>query len=227
MPSVQVNEKAAKEIERGALHIYTQNIVSKDARNGDWVEIRHGSETLGYGFYTEGSSIPVKIYSWEDEDPGEVILGRMEKLWTEKRRIYRDSFRWVFAEGDLLPGLIVDVFNDVSALKINVYGLEVYKEMIADLIVDRGIENVVERNDSPSRDREGLPRKRGILRGGKHITEISEGSVRFLVDVLNGQKTGFYLDQRENRIFSENFGGGNVLDVFSYTGASVFTWEVM
>jgi 23S rRNA (cytosine1962-C5)-methyltransferase len=215
---VQVNERAAKEIRRGALHIYSQNITSMEAQNGDWVEVRYGSQTLGYGFYTKKSSIPVKLFSSYDEDPGEILRRRLEELWKEKRRLYKDSFRWVFAEGDKVPGLIIDVFEDVAALKISVYGLERYKEAIVDLIVEKGIENVVERNDSPSRDKEGLPRRKELLRGKKYRTEIEEGSVKFLVDVLHGQKTGFYLDQRENRIFSEHFSGGKVLDVFSYTG---------
>ncbi|NPA86800.1 MAG: class I SAM-dependent rRNA methyltransferase [Candidatus Diapherotrites archaeon] len=218
MPRVWVNESAAREIRRGALHVYAQNVEGVEASDGDWVEVLHGGETLAYGFFTKGSSIPVKIYSWGEDDPWEVISSRMEDLFVQKKRLYDESFRWVFAEGDLLPGLLVDVFKDVAALRINVKGLERFKEDIADLIVDHGVENVVERNDGKSRLKEGLPLRKGLLRGRKHKTVIQEGAVKFFVDVLKGQKTGFYLDQRENRIFSERFAGGRILDVFSYTG---------
>ena len=216
---VEVNEVAAREIERGSLHVFAQNLLSVKARNGDWVEVRHAGRTLGYGFYSERSSIPVKIFSRDVDDPEEAILGRLEDLWKEKKRLYRGSFRWVFAEGDLIPGLIIDIFEDVAALRVNVFGLERLKNKIADLIVEKGVENVVERNDFSARKKEGLPLRKGLLRGRKHRTEIKEGSVRFVVDVLNGQKTGFYLDQRDNRIFSERFSDARrVLDVYSYTG---------
>ncbi len=213
-----VNERGASEIKRGVLHVYAQNVERVEAEPGEWVEIRYGNETLAYGFYSPTSSIPLKVFSREEEEPEEVILSRMESLWREKRRLYPDVFRWVFAEGDLLPGLIVDVYNDVSALRVNVLGVERYKQRIAEFIVEKGIPNVVERNESPVRELEGLPKKKGLLAGKDYTTVIDEGGARFFVDVLNGQKTGFYLDQRENRIFAERFGEGRILDVFSYTG---------
>ncbi len=216
---VEVNDVAAREIQRGSLHVFAQNILSVRATNGEWVEVRHGEETLGYGFYSRLSSIPVKIFSRNEGNPEEVIFRRLEGLWREKRRLYSESFRWVFAEGDLLPGLIIDVFGDVAAFRVNVFGLEQFKEQIADFIVEMGVENVVERNDFTAREREGLPKKKGVIRGRKYRTQIEEGSVSFVVDVLHGQKTGFYLDQRENRIFSERFSDAEkVLDVYSYTG---------
>ncbi len=216
---VWVNTTAAENIARGALHIYAQNVERVDASPGDWVEVLHGGETLAYGFYSPSSSIPVKVYSWEDEDPREVILQRLEWLWKRKRRLYPTTFRHVFAEGDLVPGLIVDVYGlEVAALKVNVLGLERFKEDIADFLVDKGVENVVERNEGKGRKKEGLPLRKGLLRGKTHRSIIKEGSVEFMVDALKGQKTGFYLDQRENRVFSERFGEGRALDVFSYTG---------
>ena len=210
---VEVNEVAAKNLERGSLHVYGQNIIKVEAEDGEWVEVKFNGETLGYGLFSRDSSIPVKIYCYHDDFP-ECILRRLEGLWREKRRLYGDVFRWVFGEGDLVPGLIIDVYGDAAALKLNVSALDRLLEDIVEVMEGEGIENIIERNEKRP---EGVRRRR-IIRGNKFLTTIKEGSAVFYVDVLHGQKTGFYLDQRDNRIFSERLGEGTVLDVFSYTG---------
>lgn len=211
--AVRVNEEAAKNIKRGNLHIFAQNIISIRAEDGDWVEVKYENEVLGYGLFSKGSTIPVKIYCSEDDFP-ECILKRTERLWKEKKKIYGETFRWVFGEGDMIPGLIIDVYDDIAALKLNVSGLDRILDDIVQVIENKGIENIIERDEKRP---EGEKRKR-ILKGKKYITTIREGSAVFYVDVLHGQKTGFYLDQRDNRIFSERLGEGKVLDIFSYTG---------
>ncbi len=220
MPFVEVNERAAKEIKRGALHVYAQNIVRARARNGDWVEVRHGGEAIAYGFYSSKSSIPVKVFSREERKPGELIAERMEWAHNWKSRIYDDVFRWIFGEGDLLPGLTVDRYGDVVVVRNNTFGLERYLDAVVNVIKAHGVDHVLLRGEGAARIREGLKKRVEWLAGRKERTVIEEGNARFIVDVAGGQKTGFYLDQRENRIELErHIGNGmRVLDVFASTG---------
>lgn len=128
----------------------------------------------------------------------------------------------VYGEADYLPGLIVDRFNDIASLQISSAGMERFKLDVAEAIleVEPEIETVFEKNTGRSRRREGLPEIERVLLGKeKYRTIIEEGKAKFIVD-MRGQKTGFFLDQRENRIALEKYikGGEKVLDVFTYTG---------
>lgn len=220
MPFVEVNERAAREIERGGLHVYAQNVKKAKADDGEWVEIRYGQKTLGYGFYSKRSSIPVKLFAREEKEPKEVIWERMGFAHGWKSRIYGDVYRWIFGEGDLLPGLIVDRYGDVAVVKNNTLGLERYLDTVVEVLSDHGVEHVLLRGEGQARLREGLPKRVEWLLGRKDRTIIEEGHARFIVDVSGGQKTGFYLDQRENRKELERYveRGDRVLDVFASTG---------
>ncbi len=221
MAFVEVNERAAKELNRGALHVYAQNITRSDGKAGDWVEIRHGGDVIGYGFYNPLSSITLRLFSWDEDDVEEVIARRLEETARWKGRIYGDTYRWIFAEGDLVPGLVVDRFRDVAVIKNQTLGLERYLEFVADEVEKYGVEHVYLKGKGTGRKREGLPQVERWIRGGRRKpVVIEEGRAKFYVDVIGGQKTGFYLDQRENRIELERYveGGMNVLDVFASTG---------
>lgn len=219
MGVVWVNEKAAKELEKGALHVYAQNVERVEGK-GDFVEVRYGSETLGWGFYNPNSAIRLRIVSWEEEDPEDVILGRIEGAERWKSKIYKDTFRWVFAEGDLLPGLVIDRYKDVAVITNQTLGIEAYLERIAEELKDYGVDNVYLKGTGRGRKKEGLPERKEWLIGEEKGTIIEEGNARFFVDVCSGQKTGFYLDQRENRVELTKFVGKGdaVLDVFASTG---------
>lgn len=217
---VWVDEKAREEIERGALHIYAQHVVRAEARPGEWVEIVHGSETLGYGLYNPLSSISVKLFSRGEDDLNEYVARRLEETHRTKSRIYRDVFRWIFAEGDRVPGLIVDRFRDVAVVRYSVLGLERALETVVDVLQGFGVEHIYLKNVGGSLRKEGIQEETRFLMGKKSVVEIKEGNARFIVDVVRGQKTGFYLDQRENRVELERWveAGDRVLDVFAYTG---------
>ncbi|NPA76541.1 MAG: class I SAM-dependent rRNA methyltransferase [Candidatus Diapherotrites archaeon] len=221
MATVEINDRGAKELKRGALHVYAQNIVEAGATAGDWVEIRHGGETLGYGFYNPRSAITVRLFTWNDESPEEVLAKRLEDTATWKGRIYGDTYRWIFAEGDLVPGLVIDRYRDVAVVKNQTLGLEKYLEFIAEEMQEYGVDHIYFKGKGAGRKREGLPQvERWLIGGKKAPTIIKEGNAKFYVDVVGGQKTGFYLDQRENRIELERLveSGMSVLDVFASTG---------
>lgn len=221
MKTVWVNEKAARELERGALHVYAQNVLRADANAGDWVEIRHGNETLGMGFYNPKSAIALRLFTWDGEAPEDVLARRIEETARWKGKLYGDTYRWVFAEGDLLPGLVVDRFGDVAVVKNQCLGLERYLGFVAEELRGYGVDHVYLKGKGAGRKREGLPpvEKWLVGRRGEHVV-INEGNARFYVDVVGGQKTGFYLDQRENRTELERYicPGDKVLDVFASTG---------
>ncbi len=221
MAYVEVNERAAAELERGALHVYAQNVIIAEAKPGDWVEIRHKDSVLGYGFYNPHSAITVRLFSWEDKEPVDVLEERLEETARWKSRLYKDVYRWVFAEGDILPGLVIDRFKDVAVIKNQTLGLEGHLEFIAEKMAEYGVSHVFLKGKGGGRKREGLPQMEKWLRGGKSDpVVIEEGSARFYVDVVGGQKTGFYLDQRENRKELERLVEHDmaVLDVFASTG---------
>ncbi len=221
MAFVEVNERAARELRRGALHVYAQNVIRSDAKAGDWVEIRHGEDVIGYGFYNPRSSITLRLFSWDEDDVEEVLARRLEETARWKGRIYGDVYRWVFAEGDLAPGLVIDRFKDVAVIKNQTLGLERYLEFVADEMGEYGVEHVYLKGKGTGRKREGLPQVERWIRGRKRVpVVIEEGRAKFYVDVVRGQKTGFYLDQRENRIELERYieDGMNVLDVFASAG---------
>jgi len=138
-------------------------------------------------------------------------------------RVVRDStaYRLVYGESDLLPSLIIDRYNDCFAIQTLSQGMDALKQMWIELLVERyGPRAIVERNEARVRDLEGLPRTAGIVYGsdpGELIVE--ESGVRLDINLVEGQKTGAFLDQRENRIAARAFARGRALDCFTYQGA--------
>jgi len=184
---------------------------------------------LAQGYLNRRSQIAVRLLTW---DEGEVIgrdfWGRqLERAWASRQAVAddpsTDAYRLVNAESDLLPGLIVDRYGDYLAAQFLTLGIERWKAelvgLLADLLKPRGI---YERGDVEVRKKEGLAQVSGLLDGEEppDLVEITENGRRFLVDIKAGHKTGFYLDQRENRQKLTRYcPGKEVLNCFAYTGA--------
>jgi 23S rRNA (cytosine1962-C5)-methyltransferase len=130
------------------------------------------------------------------------------------------AYRLVYGESDLLPSLIIDRFNDCFVIQTLSQGMDALKQVWIDLLVERyGPRAVIERNEARVRDLEGLARTAGVVYGpdpGEFV--IEEGGVRFIVNLLEGQKTGAFLDQRENRIAAEGYAQGRAMDCFTFQG---------
>ncbi|MFH1037808.1 MAG: class I SAM-dependent methyltransferase [PVC group bacterium] len=196
---------------------------------GETVEIRSSAgRWLGRGAYSPHSQIRVRVWTFEESEAvGPAFfrdrLCRALDLCSLRRLADPDhACRLVHGESDGLPGLIVDRYGGFLVCQFLAAGPERWKEAIAEelgrLVPPEGI---YERSDGRSREKEGLPRRSGTLRGKTppDLVEIREGECRFLVDLKQGQKTGFYLDQRENRAaLAEYAPGARVLNCFSYTG---------
>lgn len=212
-------------VRSGQLNIYKKWLGSLrgPVAEGDLVAIRdEAGELLGMGFYENVGSIAVRVLSRELGDPAAIIEERLRESLSLREKLKLDNFfRWVYSEADSLPGLIVDVYDDVVVLSSTSLGIDLRIEGIASM-VDRiyGPSSIVLRNDSRPRKEVGLPVERRLIKGSKTRAVIREGSALFNVDTMEGQKTGFFIDQRMNRIRLEELvgPGDRVLDLFSYTG---------
>lgn len=179
---------------------------------------------LAMAVYNPCSQISLRILSRRDEPiDATFIRGRVRRALDYRRRFADlNSCRLIFAESDGLPAVIADKFGDVIVLQILCLGMERFKGDIVDALAQElSPRGIYERNDVPVRELEGLSQQTGLLFGEvPDRVEMQENGVRFLVDVKEGQKTGFFLDQKENRAAIAPFVSGmRVLDCFTHTGS--------
>ena len=199
--------------------------IEGDVRPGNIVSVVSGKgRFLAKAFYNPMSQIALRIMSFRDETIDRKFIFRRVHEAIEYRRTFADmrSCRLIYAESDRLPALIVDAFGDVLVLQCLALGMEQFKHDVVDALVEEMHPcGIWERNDVPVRKLEGLEMTTGLLYGEvPDLVEMSENGVRFFVDVKNGQKTGFFLDQKENRAAIAPFvKGKRVLDCFTHTGS--------
>jgi len=199
--------------------------VEGEFENGDVVDVCSWRGTfLGKAFYNPKSQIALRMLTTHDEPINEEFWAKRVRDAWEYRKLLCDpmSCRLIYSESDFIPGLIVDKFEDVLVMQSLCLGVEKWKNTIARLLVDivrpRGI---YERSDVPVRRLEGLEQTTGRIFGIiPDRVEMKENGIKFLVDVKNGQKTGFFLDQKENRAAIEPFcRNARVLDCFCHNGS--------
>jgi 23S rRNA (cytosine1962-C5)-methyltransferase len=229
---VYLKKGRAKPIFEGHPWIFSGAVerIEGEPRDGDVVEVcGDRGDRAGIGFLNRKSQIVVRMLaagiqaSLESDFPA----GRIRKASRMRRETlgierFGDAWRVVYAEADGLPGLVVDKYGDVLSVQFHTLGVELLQREILDTLEEEFQPRaILDRSDPAMRKNEGLPLRRETLRGslpGKTVT-ISENGLRFLVDVEGGQKTGYYLDQRENRSFVKGLAGARrVLDTFCYTG---------
>jgi 23S rRNA (cytosine1962-C5)-methyltransferase len=180
---------------------------------------------LGWGFYSPGSLIAVRLLAWGPEPlPEDWPERRIRAAYELRRRLALDSdaYRLVNAEGDFLPGLIVDVYRGTTVVRPLVRGMEAVLERILAALKELLPGNAVFlKRDEKAARLEGLERPSCYLSGGGDGTErIREAGLEQVVDIARGQKTGYYLDQRDNRALSRRLSPGRrVLNLFAYTGS--------
>lgn len=217
-----------KYLRRGHPWIFANLIdrIDGEPGRGDVVEIANDrGDLLGRGLYHDDSLIAVRFLTTDVERPidAEFFRERLERALTLRKQAYPDAthYRLAFSESDGLPGTIVDRYGDVLTWSTLCYGMDARREGMLDaleeLVSPRAI---VQRDDSPLREKDGLEQSVGVLRGSyEGPVEITEDGVVFVVDVLNGPKTGFFLDQRDHRRVVRRFAvDRRVLDVFCADG---------
>jgi len=231
MASVILKSGREKALRRRHPWIFSGAIAAVEGspKSGETVEILAQERTrLARGAYSPRSQITVRVWTFNpDEEITPAFFRERLKRAIAYRRTLTESkdltaVRLVHSESDNLPGLIVDRYGNFLVCQFMAAGSEYWKQeivaQIKDLIPCAGI---YERSDLDVREKEGLPRSTGVLAGDAppDLIEIQEGECRFLVDILHGHKTGFYLDQRDNRALAAEYARGReVLNGFAYTG---------
>lgn len=217
-----------KKVESGRPWVYIDEINEYDGdyENGDIVEIyNHKNYFLGKGYINDRSKITIRIMT-RDKDENidrNFFKKRMDAAWEYRKAVIdTSSCRFVFGEADLLPGLTIDKFEDYYVIQISTLGMDKYRDLIVDVLVnDFNAKGVYERSDIATREIEGLEQKKGFLTEPFDTNiQIIENGVKYIVDLENGQKTGFFLDQKENRAAIHRIcKDKDVLDCFTHTGS--------
>ncbi len=222
---IRVNRKGADRITAGHLWVFASDLInSGGAQPGDVVRVIDAKgRNLGVAHYSSTSQIALRFLSTRIEavDDG-FIRHRLVAAGEYRRRVVRNSnaYRLVHAEGDLLPGLIVDCYGDWFAVQLLDQGMDRMRDQVSsalsDLFHPRGI---VARNDVAVRTKENLPQEVSILTGEIPLeVSIQMNGLELIADLLKGQKTGVFLDQRENYVAVRHYGRGCALDCFTGTG---------
>lgn len=227
MATVTLRKTRETRVRGGHPWIYASEIEGVEGafENGDIVDIRDfRGKFIGRGFYNPLSQISLRLLTRNDEPCDRAFFAkRILDAWDYRKLLCDpDSCRLIYSESDFLPGLIVDKFDDVLVMQSLSLGIDRIKDMICDLLMEivqpRGI---WERSDVPVRRLEGLEQTTGLLRGEvPDMVEMRENGIIFGVDVKNGQKTGFFLDQKQNRAaIAPLCRDAKVLDCFCHNGS--------
>ena len=234
MATVRITARGAKRIRAGHLWVYRSDVASAAVEAGAIVRVvDQANNFVGQAFYSDRSEIALRFLTTRDDTiDREWWRARLRACGERRSAIAGDTnaYRLVYSEGDLLPSLIVDKYDDVLVMQTLSQGSDRLKQTIADLLIEEfQPAAVLERNDARVRQFEGLEPQTGVLyplETGAIETEskieIKQHGVRFLVSTLGGQKTGAFLDQRENYLAAARVAHGRALDCFTFNGGFAF-----
>jgi len=230
MQSLYLKPKEHHRIQKGHLWVFSNELESlpRDIASGETVKLfTHDKKFLGTGFYNSHSLISVRLLTRTDEEPERNFFRKkfLEAL-TLREKIYTtqetNAYRLVHGESDGLPGLIVDRFNKAIVLQAFSAGMDIHLPLVCDVLQELlNPSIIIVRNESPLRELEGLALYKDIVKGerSESVQTIHDAGITFEVNLFEGQKTGFFLDQRENRKLIRKFSeGAEVLDVFTNDG---------
>jgi 23S rRNA (cytosine1962-C5)-methyltransferase len=227
---VIVNERAAKRLRDGHVWVYASDVLNDGgAKPGAMVHvIGPKDKILGSAIYSSSSQIKLRLVGREalrsEEELLQLLRQRLAEAVAYRSKVVQNSnaCRLVFSEADRLPGLIIDRYNDVFTLQVltQAWADQQLKQAIIEGLKEfAGAENIVERADARIRELEQLPEMAsGLVEGAKSSTVFAMNGVRFHYDALGGQKTGAFLDQRENYAAAAQYATGEALDVCTYQG---------
>jgi 23S rRNA (cytosine1962-C5)-methyltransferase len=221
---ISISPRGEERIRNGHLWIYRSDVVEVDAAGGDTVRVTSArGRPIGYALYSDRSEIAIRLLTRQDEAP--TIETWRERIaaaiaYRATLRIDSTTYRLVHGEGDRLPSLIVDRYGDYLVVQTLSQGSDRMLPQIVDILVSIAQPaGILARNDPKVRALEGLEQKVEVLYGTvPESIEVREGRVSYEVDPYRGQKTGLFLDQRENREAAARYARGRLLDAFSYNG---------
>ena len=225
MNYVAITARGAKRIRNGHLWVYKSDVASaNEVESGAIVRVvDQSNNSVGQAFYSDTSEITLRFLSTRDETIDRAWWRERLNDCAERRGpIARETngYRLVYSEGDLLPSLIVDRYDDVLVMQTLSQGSDRLKAEIAELLVEQFQPRaIVERNAARVRQFEGLEEKTGVIFGeAPGEIHINQHGIRFVVSPLGGQKTGAFLDQRENYLATARIAHGRALDCFTFNG---------
>ena len=228
MIKVFLKRRILNRIANGHPWIYANEVEKADGvvKPGDVVEVLTSEKKfLGKGYANPKSQIFIRLLTRDrnEEINDQFFLNRIRQCWNYRRKLgYTENCRLAFGEADSLPQLIIDKFNDYFVVQTLAFGIDVWKPaIVAALNQQFNPKGIFERNDVPVRELEGLPLQKGFL-SNPFDTKIliRENGLKFHVDIESGQKTGYFLDQQDNRKTIQHIvKGADVLGVFMYTGS--------
>jgi 23S rRNA (cytosine1962-C5)-methyltransferase len=224
-PTITVTRRGAERARAGHLWIYRSDVAdAARAPGGAVVRVKdERGRFVGQALYSDRSEITLRLLSWrEAEIDREWWRAHLRAAFARRDEIARDAeaYRLVYAEGDALPSLIIDRYADVLVLQTLSQGTDAIKSMLVELLVEElRPRAVVERNDVRVRKLEGLEMRAGVVYGdAPDEMEVVQHGLRFAVAPLGGQKTGAFLDQRENHLAAREYARGRALDCFTFNG---------
>ncbi len=227
LTSVKVSPRGATRLKSGHVWVYRSDIVAaEEVDPGSLVRVTdHRGKFLGTALYSSSSQIAIRMLSPDPvADLPVLIAQRVAEAIAYRERVVRDTqaCRIVFSEADFLPGLIVDRYNDILSLQVLTQAMDaapVREAVLSALTTGLHPASIIERVDPRVRELESLPtRASGLLQGDKTSTAFAMNGIQFHFDALEGQKTGAFLDQRENHAAAAQYAHGDALDVFCYQG---------
>lgn len=225
MGTVTINQKGFQRIHSGHPWVFRSDILrTEDAQAGDVVVLKsQKGQFLGQAFFNPKSQISIRLISRGKEPINRVFLKKRVEEAVSRRQNYlkdRDAARLIFGESDLLPSVILDQYGKILVFQTLSAGADRFRDDLISIFEELfSPEAIIERNEPHVRDLEGLPRQKGIVRGGlpKEIW-TRQGPYNVWVDPLEGQKTGLFLDQADNHLAAARHARGRVLDLFCYQG---------
>ena len=224
VPSVVINARGEQRVRGGHPWIYRADVVDVDADGGDIVQvIGPRKRTIGQALFSDRSQIPIRMLTLGDEPAGETLLrARLQRAIEYRASLKLDAtaYRLVHGEADLLPSLVIDRYADYLVVQALSQGMDRWLPTITTVLEEMlAPAGILARNDPKVRALEGLEQTIQDLAGAIPDTvTVREGPIEYQVDLRRGQKTGLFLDQRENREAATRYARGRLLDAFSYHG---------
>lgn len=222
---IYLKKNEEKRIIAGHSWVYANEVsrIENKDKNGSLATVfSYDGRYIGKGYINHASKILVRIFIRNNENDDEALyIDRIKAANDYRLKLgYKDCYRMVFAEADNLPALIIDRYGDVLVMQCLSLGIDQRKEIICKCLVKLfSPKGIYERSDVSVRKKEGLTEVKQVLYGEvPEYCMISENSIKMLVDVKNGQKTGYFLDQKENRLAARKYCRGEVLDCFCNSG---------
>jgi 23S rRNA (cytosine1962-C5)-methyltransferase len=227
VPKIKISARGATRLKSGHVWVYRSDILAAEGiRPGSLVTVTdQRAKPYGTALYSSSSQIAIRMISHEAvSDFPALLRSRIADAIAYRENLVRDTdaYRLIFSEADFLPGLIVDRYNDILSLQILTQAIDanpVRETVISELVNQLSPASVIERVDPRVRELETLPpRASGLVYGDKTATTFTMNGVQFHFEALEGQKTGAFLDQRENYAAAAQYAHGEALDVFCYQG---------